>query len=115
MNSSVQKCHCTQCGSADFKREGENFLRCAYCNSLFKMLPPEQSDEGGIVFKSTKVIIRKGANVIFGKNSNVKIHGQLIIENGANVQFLGDIEIIEKAGDEKIEEAKLRLKKINEA
>ncbi|MFI5203824.1 MAG: hypothetical protein ACHQF2_04955 [Flavobacteriales bacterium] len=110
----MNKCQCTQCGSADFKREGEEFLRCSYCNSLFKMLPPEMKNEAGIVFKATKVVIAKGANVVFGENSNVKIHGELIIEHGANVQFLGEMEIIEKAGDDKIEEAKLKLKKINE-
>lgn len=77
------------------------------------MLPPEEKREGGVIFSAAKVIIRKGANVIFGKNSNVKIRGQLIIEHGANVQFLGNLEIIEKASDEKIEEAKVRLKKID--
>lgn len=102
------KSHCTQCGSTDFQKEGTEFLRCAYCNSLFKMLPSENQSGG------PKVIIGKGANVVFGKTSNVIIRGELIIENGANVQFLGKLDIIKKAGDQEIEEAKLKLKKINE-
>jgi hypothetical protein len=103
----MNKCQCTQCGSADFKREGEEFLRCTYCNSLFKMLPDENTSGG------TKVIIKQGANVTFGKNSNVVIKGELIIENGANVSFLGKLDIIEKSSDEEIEEAKVKLKQID--
>ncbi len=98
------KCQCSQCGSTDFKKEGEDFLRCAHCNSLFKMQPQE------VESNNTKVVIKGGTNVVFGKNSNVTIKGGLLIEKGANVEFLGKLEIIEKASDEKIEEAKELLK-----
>jgi hypothetical protein len=98
------KCQCSQCGSTDFKKEGEEFLRCAHCNSLFKMQPQE------IENNQPKVVIMGGANVVFGKNSNVTIKGGLLIENGANVEFLGKLDIIEKGPEEKINEAKEFLK-----
>jgi hypothetical protein len=101
----MQKCKCTQCGATDFTREGNEFLRCAYCSSLFKMEKPEVKSGGA------KVIIGKGANVVFGSTSNVTINGELIIENGANVSFLGKIHIIEKSDTNKIEEARLKLQK----
>lgn len=98
------KCQCTQCGSTDFKKESEDFLRCAHCNSLYKMHPPEALNS------SPKVVIKGGANVVFGKNSNVTIKGGMLIEKGANVEFLGTLDIIEKASEEKIKEAKEFLK-----
>jgi|688.fasta_scaffold176483_4 hypothetical protein len=93
------KCQCSQCGSTDFKKEGDKFLRCAHCSSLFKMHSQELENN------SPKVVIKGGANVIFGKNSNVTIKGGLLIENGANVEFLGKLDIIEKATEEKVKEA----------
>jgi hypothetical protein len=98
------KCQCSQCGSTDFKKEGEEFLRCAHCNSLYKMQEPQVENN------NPKVIIKGGANVVFGSKSNVVIKGGLLIENGANVEFLGKLEIIEKSSDEKINEAKELLK-----
>jgi DNA-directed RNA polymerase subunit RPC12/RpoP len=98
------KCQCSQCGSTDFKKEGEEFLRCAYCNSLFKMQPQETANS------NPKVVIKGGANVVFGKNSDVTIKGGLLIEKGANVEFLGKLDIVEKASEEKIKEAKELLK-----
>lgn len=98
----AQKCQCSQCGSTDFKKEGEEFLRCAHCNSLYKMQQPEA--------EKPKVVIQGGANVVFGKNSNVTIKGGMLIEKGANVEFLGKLDIIEKASEEKIKEAKEILK-----
>lgn len=79
-------------------------LRCVYCHSLFRMLPPAQS-------ASPKVVIKSGANVVFGQSGKVTIGGGLLIENGANVQFLGTLEIIERSDDQKISEARLRLQK----
>lgn len=97
------KCQCSQCGSTDFKKEGEEFLRCAHCNSLYKMQSPEANN-------NPKVVIKGGANVTFGKNSNVTIKGGLLVEKGANVEFLGKLDIIEKGSDDKIKEAKETLK-----
>ena len=105
---SATKCQCAQCGSTDFKKEGTEFLRCAYCDSLYKM-QEEKKDTG-----NAKVIIGKGANVVFGKNSNVVIKGGLFIDNGAHVEFLGKMEIVEPASQEKIEKAKEQLKLIKE-
>ena len=98
------KCQCTQCGSTDFKKEGEEFLRCSHCNSLYKMQQPEAVND------KPKVIIKGGANVVFGKNSNVTIKGGLLIEKGAHVEFLGKLDMIEKSSDDKINKAKELLK-----
>ncbi len=98
------KCQCIQCGSTDFKKEGAEFLRCAHCNSLYKMHPQEVANS------KPKVVIKGGANVVFGKNSNVTINGGLLVEKGAHVEFLGKLDIIEKGSEEKIQEAKELLK-----
>jgi uncharacterized Zn finger protein len=102
----MQKCQCSQCGSTEFKKEGTEFLRCNHCNSLFKMLPPQTEKTGA------KVIIGKGANVTFGSSGKVVIRGELIIENGANVSFLGHLEVIQKSSPEEIAKAKEHLKLI---
>ena len=103
----MEKCECSQCGSTDFNKEEEGFLRCAYCHSLFRMLPPQNYSSG------SGVIIKKGANVTFGKNSKVIIEGGLLVEEGAHVAFLGKLDIVEKATAAEIEKAKsiLQLKK----
>jgi hypothetical protein len=98
------KCQCSQCGSTDFNKEGDEFLRCAHCNSLFKIQVPEAEHS------QPKVVIRGGAHVVFGKNSNVTIQGGLLVEKGAHVEFLGKLDMIEKASDEKIQQAKELLK-----
>jgi hypothetical protein len=100
---SLDKFQCTQCGAGDMVRESHGFLRCRYCHSLFKM-PQEKPQKGGVVINS-------GANVVFGKNSNVVIKGGLDVKSGAHVQFLGKLEVVEKASPEKIAEAKLTLQK----
>ena len=91
---------CTQCGAKDFKEEGDDKLRCVYCKSLYFI---ENNDtESGVT-------IKKGAKVIFGPNANVTIRGKLKIEDGADVQFNGKINLIEKGSDEDIKKSKLRL------
>ena len=104
----MDKCQCSQCGATELEEEGENYLRCTHCRSLFKMQPPQSSNSG--------VIIKKGGNVILGENSHVVIKGSLHIEDGANVQVLGKLEIIEKGSNEDIQKAKsiLKLKKENQ-
>lgn len=66
------------------------------------MLPPAQP-------ANPRVVIKSGANVVFGSSGRVTIGGGLLIEKGANVQFLGTLEIIERADDERISEARMRL------
>jgi hypothetical protein len=72
------------------------------------MLPKEKTGKG------TKVIIAKGANVVFGSNAKVVIRGELIIENGANVSFFGNLEVIETASPEDVAKAKDHLKRVAE-
>ncbi len=104
----MKKCQCSQCGSTDFDRECEEFLRCSHCSSLFRMRAPENSGGG-------KVIIAKGANVTFGNEGRVIIHGELIIEEGAHVAFLGKLEVVEKAPSEKVQEAKDHLELVRKS
>jgi DNA-directed RNA polymerase subunit RPC12/RpoP len=98
-----EKFQCTQCGSTSFTRDGESGLRCAYCNSRYRVPGREKSSQG------PTVIIRKGANVVFGKDSHVTIRGGLQVEDGAHVSFLGNLELIEKSDDSVIEQARKRL------
>jgi len=53
--------------------------------------------------------LKKGANVIFGKDSHVTIRGGLRVEDGAHVSFLGKLKLIEKSDDAVIEQARKRL------
>jgi hypothetical protein len=64
--------------------------------------------------KSSGVTIMKGAKVTFGKNANVTIKGGLTIQEGADVEINGKITLIEKSEDKKIQEAKTKLKKLDE-
>jgi uncharacterized Zn finger protein len=102
----MKKCQCSQCGSTEFQKERTEFLRCSHCGSLFRMIPHEKPQEGN------KFIIKKGAKVIFGANSKVVIKGELIIEDGASVSFLGELEVIEVASAENIAKAREHLKHI---
>lgn len=101
----LDKFQCSQCGATDFTPEGEDRVRCAYCESMYAVSKEQPKNKANIIIKS-------GAKVVFGKNSNVSINGQMEIEDGAEVEFLGKITLIEKSGDEIIEEAKQKLKRI---
>jgi DNA-directed RNA polymerase subunit RPC12/RpoP len=74
---------CTQCGGTDFEDVAAKRVRCTHCGSLFKVLTNEPS-----------VVINKGANVVFGKNANVEIRGDMAIENGANVDIQGKVTVL---------------------
>ena len=87
---------CTQCGGTDLKREGENQMRCQHCGSLFAIAAPNEA----------RVVIRKGANVVFGKNANVEIRGGLEIEDGARVEINGKLTLIQKGDENLIEQAR---------
>ena len=99
----MEKCQCTQCGSTDFTREENDFLRCRYCHSLFKMQQKAQRSGGA------HVVIGKNAHVVFGSHSHVEIHGGLLVEDGAHVSFLGSLEVVERAEPTVVEKAKLVL------
>ena len=90
----LQKYECTQCGSHDFAELGESKIKCNYCSTTYHVSEPAGN--------KPKVIIGKGANVVFGKNSNVTIKGGVEIKEGANVQFLGKLDILEIGDEEKI-------------
>lgn len=102
----LQKYQCTQCGSNDFAELGESKIKCNYCSTVYRVTEPEAA--------KPKVIIGKGANVVFGKNSNVTIKGGVEIKEGANVQFLGKLDILEVGDEEKIKNSEFYRKKQNE-
>jgi len=74
---------CTQCGSTDFNDAGMHQVRCSHCGSLYKVLTDEP-----------KLTILKGANVVFGKNANIEIHGDVEIQDGADVDIQGKIVLV---------------------
>jgi|GEM_PF-2117297 len=98
--SSKRAFACSQCGAPDLERSGEGKLRCPFCGSIYSYS-----------VAGPTVIINKGANVVFGKGANVVIKGGLEIEGGANVQFNGLITLLERAPEEVITAAKLKLQK----
>ncbi len=102
----IKNFKCPQCGSSDFNRQKDNLVRCAYCGSLYEVPERFFANRGNVV-------IQNGAKVTFGKNANVLIHGSLEIENGAEVDILGKITLVEKGDDKKIELARKKLKKID--
>jgi hypothetical protein len=79
----IKPYECTQCGSTDFDDAGPKRVRCAHCGSLFQLLTGEAS-----------LVIRKGANVTFGKSANVEIHGDVEIQPGANVDVEGNVTMV---------------------
>ena len=74
---------CTQCGSTDFEDVSDRRVRCAHCGSLFEVLTGEPT-----------LTIEKGANVVFGKNANVEIHGDVEIHSGAQVDVEGKVVMV---------------------
>ena len=86
---------CTQCGSTDFDDAGIRRVRCTHCGSLFEVITGEP-----------KLTINKGANVIFGRNANVEIRGDVEIQSGAKVDIEGKVIVVK--GNKK-QEFKLKL------
>ena len=56
-------------------------VTCLHCETRYRKVPKAKP----------KVVIAKGANVVFGKTANVTIKGGLEIEEGANVRIDGDL------------------------
>jgi hypothetical protein len=90
----LTKYECTQCGAHEFEELGSSKIKCGYCLTIYHVSEPAGS--------KPKVTIGSGANVVFGKSSNVTIKGGVKIEGGANVQFLGKLDIVEIGNEEKI-------------
>ncbi len=90
----LEKIECTQCGSNELTELEDNKVKCSYCGTVFRVK--------GVQSEQPKVTIGKGANVVFGKSSNVTIKGGVKIEGGANVEFHGKLEIFEIGDEEKI-------------
>ncbi len=74
---------CSQCGSTDFDDAGPKRARCAHCDSLYEVLTNEP-----------KLVINKGAKVVFGKNANVEIRGDVEIHDGADVDIQGKVILV---------------------
>jgi uncharacterized Zn finger protein len=79
----IKPYECSQCGSTDFNDAGTRRVRCAHCGSLFEVLTGEPT-----------LIINKGAKVIFGRNANVEVRGDVEIQSGANVDIQGKITVL---------------------
>jgi len=86
----IKPYECTQCGSTDFEDVSAKRVRCTHCNSLFQLLSGDPS-----------LVINKGANVTFVKNSDVEIYGDIEIQGGANVEIQGHVTVLR--GDKKQE------------
>ncbi len=91
----IKPYECTQCGSTEFEDHGAKRVRCSHCGSLFQVLTDEP-----------KVVISKGANVVFGKTANVEIRGDMEVEDGAKVDIEGKV-TVRKGGQQR--EFKLKL------
>lgn len=91
----IKPYECTQCGSTDFEDVTSKRVRCAFCGSLFQLITREPS-----------VVINKGARVVFGRNANVEIRGDLEVESGADVDVQGKVTVL-KGGRQ--QEFKLKL------
>jgi hypothetical protein len=79
----IKPYECTQCGSTDFEDVSAKRVRCAHCGSLFEVL----TDEAFLT-------IEKDANVIFGRNADVEIQGDVDIKSGAKVDFEGKVSML---------------------
>lgn len=75
---------CSQCGSTEFEETGVRKVRCLHCGSFFQ-----------VVTNEPVLVIHKGANVVFGKNANVEVRGDIEVQNGANVEIQGKITVLE--------------------
>ncbi|MBC8043139.1 MAG: hypothetical protein IAF08_06815 [Rhizobacter sp.] len=93
LTAALKKFQCAQCGATGYELQPGDKVKCTYCNTVYQA--PTPSKEKPTMF------IKKGANVVFGANSVVSVKGGIHIEDGAEVSFLGRLEIIER-GDEEI-------------
>lgn len=90
---------CSQCGAPDLERSGEGKLRCPYCGSLYSYS-----------VRGPTVVVREGANVVIGRKAKVTIRGGVEIQKGARVQVDGEVTLLERAPEEAITAARLKLR-----
>lgn len=79
----IKPYECTQCGSIDFEDLGAGRVRCNHCETTYEVLT-----------KEPKLVINKGANVVFGEHANVEIRGDIRVESGANVDVKGRVTVM---------------------
>ena len=79
----IKPYECTQCGSTSFEDISSKRVQCSHCGSLFQFITNEPT-----------LVIKKGANVTFGKNANVEIRGDIEINDGAKVDIQGKVEVL---------------------
>ena len=79
----IKPYECTQCGSTSFEDISSKRVRCSHCGSLFQLITNEPT-----------LVIKKGANVTFGKNAQVEIRGDIEINDGAKVDIQGKVEVL---------------------
>lgn len=75
---------CSQCGSTDFVELSGRKVQCAHCASLFQVITNEPT-----------LVINRGANVVFGKNADVTVRGDIEIHDGAHVEVQGKVTVLE--------------------
>lgn len=79
----IKPYECTQCGSTDFEDVSAKRVRCAHCKSLFQLPVHEPG-----------LVINKGAKVIFGRNADVEIRGDIEVQSGATVDIQGKVTML---------------------
>ncbi len=78
----MQAHRCGVCGGGSLRWTSESDVQCEHCGSRYRRVPKA----------APRVVIAKGANVVFGKNAKVVVKGGMEIQEGANVQIDGDLE-----------------------
>jgi len=99
----LDKLKCTQCGATAFDELPGNQVRCQYCQTTYVRRNEPASSTGA------RVVIGKGAHVVFGANAKVVIKGKLEIEDGADVQINGSLELVEPGDPVLIQQARDRV------
>lgn len=73
---------CGSCGGSELTWTSDTDVTCAHCGTRYRKVPKA----------APKVVIKKGANVVFGPSAKVVVKGGMEIEEGANVRVEGDLE-----------------------
>ena len=79
----ISSFECAQCGSTEFIDVSARRVDCVYCKSQYKLIT-----------KEPVLVINKGANVIFGKNADVEIRGDIEVQSGATVELQGKVTVL---------------------
>jgi DNA-directed RNA polymerase subunit RPC12/RpoP len=78
----MQAHRCGVCGGDSLRWTSESDVVCGHCGSRYRKVPKA----------APRVVIAKGANVVFGKSAKVIVKGGMEIQEGANVQIDGELE-----------------------